>query len=163
MKENQWKSVVIADAISKGICNEYAELLSRSKDLPQFLHLYRRGVDWSLENDCPSIALMRQFPEERLDLHGIFIDKHFDGDVLMDRSVYIFQHCTGTIKTGLNVDRKEIPMLYFANGCDMRIESANDFVPPTPIKVPLYIFGANNVICEATPKILGITYNKEVK
>ena len=163
MRENQWKQTVIDDAIRKGICNEYAELLRRSKDLTQFLHLYRRGVDWSLENDCPSVALMRRFPEERLDLHGIFIDKEFNGEVLDDRLVYIFHNCTGTIRTGLNVEQKIIPMLYFANGCDMRIESANDFVLPRPIKVPLYIFGQNSVVCEESPKISGVIYNKEVK
>lgn len=163
MKENQWKSVVIADAINKGICNEYAGLMRRSKYLTDFLYLYRRGVDWSLENDCPSIALMRQFPEERLDLHGIFIDKHFDGEVLMDRDVYIFHNCTGTIKTGLNVQKKMIPMLYFANGCDIKIESASETPMPSPVRVPLYIFGENKIDFERSADMECITFNHGVK
>lgn len=163
MKENQWKSVVIADAINKGVCNEYAGLMQRSKYLTDFLYLYRRGVDWSLENDCPSITLMRQFPEERLDLHGIFIDKHFDGDVLMDRDVYIFHNCTGTIKTSLNVQKKMIPMLYFANGCNMKIESASETPTQSPIRVPLYIFGDCHVTGERSKDMDCITFYHAVK
>lgn len=163
MKENQWKSIVIADAVNKGVCNEYAGLLDRCKSLTDFLYLYRRGVDWSLENDCPSLKLMRRFQEERLDLHGIFIDKHFDDEVLMDRDVYIFHNCTGTIRTGLNVSKKMIPMLYFANGCDMRVESANEEFLPRPIRVPLYIFGSNKVESESSGKMDCVIYNREVK
>lgn len=163
MKESQWKSTVIADAIHKGVCNEYAGLMRRSKYLTDFLYLYRRGVDWALENDCPSVALMRQFPEERLDLHGIFIDRHFDGEVLMDRDVYIFHNCTGTIKTGLNMSKKIIPMFYFANGCDIKIESASETQMPGPVRVPLYVFGSNTVKGEDSDDMKCITFNQAVK
>lgn len=162
MKEITWKDIVIADAKAHGICNEYAELLRRCKSLSDFLALYRRGPDWALENQVPTISLLRQYPEG-LDLHGILVDKHFDGDVLMDRTVYIFQHCTGTIRTGLNVPRKIIPMLYFANGCDMRIESANGDDMPSPIQVPLYIFGENRIESEESAKIRCKYIKREVK
>lgn len=163
MKEKDWKPIIIADAMKKGVCDEYAELMRRSKSVTDFVRLYRRGIDWSLENDCPSLKLLRQLSEERLDLHGIYIDQHFDGDILDDRQVYIFHHCSGTIRTGLNLQRKIIPMLYFANGCDMTVESSNEWASISPVRVPLYLFGANKVICETTPKIAGVFLNKEVK
>ena len=98
--------------------------------------------------------MLRQFPEERLDLHGIFIDRHFDGEELLDRQVYIFHHCTGTIRTGLNLEKKLIPMLYLANGCNLRIEGA----PGNAVRVPAYTFDGSRV--EADDKIKLIIHDK---
>lgn len=160
MKGTQWRTALIADAHRKGVCNEFASLMEEARSLTDFLMLYRRGADWALKNDCPSLSLLRECSDEHLDLHGVFVDKHFDGEVLDSRQVYIFRHCSGTIRTGLNVERAVIPMMYFSDGCDMRIESSNKDVMPRPVRVPLYIFGDNNIEAEESKNLSCVTYKQ---
>lgn len=136
-----WKKNVITDAQNKGICNEYLELMRRADSVTDLLYLYRRGVNWALENDCPSMELMREagkvFP---FYTQGVFVDREFHGEVFDERLVYIFRHCKGTIRTGLNVTRRLIPMLYFSDGCDIKILPSDK----GKVRVPVYIFGSDN-------------------
>lgn len=119
-------------------------------------------IDWALEEGYPSLPVLRQqFSEYKT--AGIYIDEHFDGEVLDDQQVCVFHHCTGTIRTGLNLDKKIIPMLYFANGCDMKIESSNGWAFSSPVRVPLYLFGDNNVEAEESPQLTCITHKHTVK
>ena len=153
MNIKKWKPMVVTDAEKAGVCGQYLELLERQKDLTNFLSLYRRGARWSLEHNVPRIDMLRQCTEERLDLHGIYIDRHFDGDIFWDRQVYIFHNCTGTIRTGLNLDRRIAPILYFANGCNMRIESANADCITTPVHIPIYVYNNSHIEAEDSAKI----------
>ena len=141
MKEQEWKPIVLADASKQGICGQYAGLLERCESLSDFLHLYRRGVDWALKHDVPRREMLSQYKSERLDLHGIYIDYEFDGEELWDRQVYILRNCHGRIKTGLNIDQKIIPMFYLSDGSDITFESANAEYLTRPILVPVYLFG----------------------
>ena len=50
---------------------------------------------------------------------------------------YICHDCKGTIKVAMDYDNAVIPMLYFANGCRMRVECEQKNDPA--INVPLYI------------------------
>lgn len=135
----KWKESAANDIRSHKVCDEYDGLLARAKSKVDALALYRRGIDWCLENDSPSIDLLRLYKQDCA-FSGIFIDRHFDDELLNDNQVYIFHNCTGTIRTGLNVSKRIIPMLYFANGCDMTVKVDAD------VEVPLYIFGNNNVV-----------------
>lgn len=152
---NTWKNKAIADIGSHNVCAEYSELTSRAKTKVDALALYKRGIDWCLENNSPDVDLLRGFKEDCA-ASGIFIDKHFDGEVLNDSQVYVFHNCTGTIRTGLNIGRRIIPMLYFANGCEMTVEGES----PCLVRVPLYIYGKNKVYAENSAKIEPVIYRR---
>lgn len=152
-----WKIRLEQDAQSNKICAEYTELISRAETKEDLIGLYKRGIDWSLENDCPSLSYLREEGKE-FEYMGLFIDHHFGGELLDEHQVYIFQNCTGEIRVGLNLEKKIIPMLYFANGCDMRVLHGGD--TDIPVRIPLYIFGKNRILSETSDSVTFKTYVK---
>lgn len=142
----EWKKEVIDDAVRKGICTAYADMMRDADSVTDLILLYRRGVEWSLENDCPSLALLRKATDAGLDRHGIFVDKTFNGETLNGRQSYIFRHCKGPIRTGLNMGLRIIPMLYFSDGCDMEV-----VLEGSAVKIPVYTFGKNTLRCDGIP------------
>lgn len=150
-----WKKQAKADIISSGVCEEYQSLLERASSKVEALALYKRGIDWCLEKNSPPLDLLRKFSAD-CDASGIFIDRHFEGELLNDHQTYVFHNCTGTIRTGLNLNRRLIPMLYFANGCRMTVTGDSQI----KVRVPLYIFGENEIFCEPDEGIEPIFYNK---
>ena len=143
--EQRWKKQGLADIIDSGVCNEYRELVTRASSKVEVLALYKRGIDWCLEKNSPPLDLLRKYIPDCA-ASGIFIDRHFDGDTLDDQQVYVFHHCTGTIRTGLNLKKRIIPMLYFANGCSMAVEPSSDI----SACVPLYVYGGNDVVASGS-------------
>lgn len=124
-----------------GGCTEaYRELLScGTKD--DMIGVYKRNYQWCLENGFPAIDFIkREFTG--YDRDNIFVGKHFDGETVKAQTA-IFHNCTGTVNVEMDYDEAVIPMLYFANGCDMKVVCRQDNVPP--IDVPLYIFGGNRI------------------
>ena len=142
------------------MCSEYRDELGSIETKHDAIALYKRCIDWALEEGYPSIdTLRRDFKNCEVD--GIFVDKVFHGEQLDDLQVYVFHNCTGTIRVGLNLKKKIIPMLYFANGCDMDIKG----VPGSAmqVRVPLYVFGQNRVGAEQSDDIICQTYILETK
>lgn len=142
------------------MCEENRSALDSVESKIDAINLYKRTIDWALEEGYPCIqTLRRDFAD--CDAAGVFVGKHFDGEILDEQQVYVFHECTGTIRTGLNVDRAIIPMLYFANDCDMTVKG----IPGTGhnVRVPLYIFGDNHITCEQSEDIACVTYKFGVK
>lgn len=146
--EQKWKNRALSDITAHKVCGEYSELTSRAKTKVDALHLYKRGIDWCLENDSPSVDLLRSYKEDCA-YSGIFIDRHFDGELLIDQPVYVFHNCSGTIRVGLNVAKRIIPMLYFANGCNMTVVGDS----PTRVRVPLTVYGDSLIKAETDGSI----------
>lgn len=135
------------DARSNGICVDGYDYMRKSS-IESLVRYYKANPDWCMERNYPTLDILRKdFDNEKLQDFGIFIDHTFKGELLDKHQVYIFHNCKGSIKTALNYDAEIIPMLYFANGCNMTIgcDQLNVF----PIRVPLYIFGENNIKAES--------------
>lgn len=125
------------EARDGGICLEGYETM-RSCDRDAMIDYYITNPDWCLERGFPDMqTLVDNFSD--IEDKGVFINKQFNGEVLDELQTYIFHNCSGHIRVRLNTEKKLIPMLYFANGCDMVIECDDN------ISVPLYIFGENDV------------------
>lgn len=110
----------------------------------QAIELYKKTIDWALEENYPALdVLRREFSDfEHL---GIYVDKHFGGDMLLQQ-VVVLHHCSGTINVDLDVKNAVIPMIYVANGCDITIKRPADRVFGLPIRVPIYIFGDDSSV-----------------
>lgn len=123
------------EAKDKGICVDgYRDM--RGFDVDELVDYYIKNPDWCLERNFPSLDLLREnFSNQQH--KGIFIDEDFEDNELKDNLVYVFHNCNGRINVGLNLEKSLIPMLYFANDCDIWVHCEDS------IKIPIYIFGHN--------------------
>lgn len=137
MVKGDIKKTLMQEAREHGICIEgYNDM--RGFDIEGLVDYYIKHPDWCLERNFPSLSLLNEY-FKRYEYKGIFIEKTFDNVCLADKLVYVFHNCKGSINTQLNLEKSLIPMLYFANDCDMHIHCNEN------IKVPLYIFGHNKI------------------
>ena len=135
MNHIQIKHRLMRDARSGGICAE-GYCLMRCYDRDELIAYYLKCPDWCMERGFPSLDILRSEFSDCED-KGVYVGKTFDGEVFSDKQVYIFHDCKGTIKVAMDYDNAVIPMLYFANGCNMTISCNQPNNPP--IRVPLYV------------------------
>lgn len=140
------KETLMRGAKNGGICAEGYEHM-RVSNIDSLIDYYIENPDWCLERGFPGLDVLRsEFSD--IEFKGIYIDKEFNGELLNDTQAYIFHNCRGVVRVGLNVYESIIPMMYFANGCKMRLIGVGEDIkgvklPPT--WVPLYIFGKNDI------------------
>lgn len=142
-----------------GICNEGVEYINTLK-IDELIGYYLTMIDWCAENNYPSYPVITTYFANCED-NGIFVGKHFNGETLRDKQTYVFHRCTGHINVEMNYDKAIIPMLYFANGCNMTITCKQQNTPP--IRVPLYTFGDNNISYEKNDNAVFNKYVTPVK
>ena len=158
--DKQWKRQLRRQASAHHMCAENRSALDAIETKGDAIALYKKTIDWALEEGYPSIDTIRsEFSD--CEVYGVFVDKEFHGEVLTDQQVYVFHNCKGTVRVGLNKKKCIIPMLYFANGCDMDIKG----IPGSAmqVRVPLYIFGQNRIGAEQSEDIICKTYRFDVK
>lgn len=129
------------------MCLDNLDALRACQTKAEAINLYKKTIDWALERNYPSVNFIRNEFGDFEDM-GIFVDKEFHGELLDEHQCYVFHNCRGNIKVDLNVEKKIIPMLYFANNCDVSVSRCD-----TPITVPLYIFGDNIIEADETFRI----------
>lgn len=158
--EAQWKRQLRREASAHHMCAENRSALEAVDTKSDAVALYKKTIDWALEEGYPNLATLRRDFSDCESL-GVFVDKHFSGEILTDHAVYVFHNCTGTIRTGINIKRRIIPMMYFANGCHMNVKG----IPGSAlqVRVPLYVFGENLVSGEKSDDVLCKIYSNEVK
>lgn len=158
--ENDWKKNLRREASAHHMCEENRESLSSVDSKEKAIDLYKKTIDWALEEGYPSFStLVRDFSD--CEDYGIYVNKVFHGEKLDEQKVYVFHNCRGTIYTGLNVPKRIIPMLYFANNCEMRIRPSGP--SGVDVRVPLYVFGQNNLVTDRSNDVSFKIYNFEVK
>lgn len=129
------------------MCAENRRALDCADTDAEAIALYIKTIDWALEEGYPSYqTLCRYFGD--CEQYGIFVNRDFHGELLDGRDVYVFHNCRGSIRTGLNIKMRRIPMLYFANGCDMTLLAKEQPLSVAPSMVPLYVFGENHISTE---------------
>lgn len=133
------KEQLLVEAKKLRMCKENIDALSMCEDKVEMINLYKKTIDWALENNYPTLeVLSKEF--SMFEKEGLYVEHHFTGEHLIEQQVYVFHNCTGTITVGLNIEKKIIPMLYFSNNCNMEVICVDEGVI-----VPLYIFGDNNI------------------
>lgn len=142
------------------MCNENLIALRACTSMESAIDLYKKTIDWALEENYPSLSVLRRSFSNCED-YGIFVDKHFNGELLMDQQVYVLHHCSGVINVGLNLEKKIIPMIYLANDCDITIKRKVDSA--FLIHVPIYSFGDNIVRAENADNVEFRIYDFETK
>lgn len=156
-----WKSYLQRLARIKGMCDDNRAYLSACETKADAIRLYKQTVDWALEEHYPDFEFIeKEFSDAEQE--GVFVNKQFDGEILNEHQVYVFHKCSGTIRVGINRDKRIIPMLYFANGCKMVVEGIEDSRLLAD-RVPFYIFGENEVTPINSDKLDARIYVQKVK
>lgn len=140
------------------MCTENIDALRACETKADAIALYKKTIDWALEKNYPPVNFIRNEFGDCENL-GVYIDKTFNGELLNEHQCYVFHNCRGHITVDLNTYFKIIPMLYFANGCEMTITQSDPHCP-LPIKVPLYIFGENKIVANDDDDIIFRIYRK---
>lgn len=154
-----WHNELRRQASLHHMCEENRRALACIGSKSDAIELYKKTIDWALEEGYPSIDVLRRHFSDCGEM-GVFVDKTFHGELLDDNLVYVFHNCHGTIHVGLNLEKKLIPMLYFANGCDMSILGDGS---ESPVRVPLYVFGGNVIDAKNAEDIEFLTFKFDVK
>ena len=141
------------------MCEENRDALDAVENKEDAINLYKRTIDWALEEGYPDLGTIRKYFSD-CEKYGVFVDKVFHGETLVEHQVYVFHSCSGKIRTGLNLEKRIIPMMYFANGCDMDVKGDGSGLA---IRVPLYVFGPNRVGVEQSDDIQCLTYKFDAK
>lgn len=147
---------LMSEGKSRGICVDGMDrIMSGDKDA--MVDYYLRIIDWGLENDFPDLDTLRaEF--SGFEDKGVHVGKTFSGEVFDKLQTYVFHDCKGTIRVAMDYDNAVIPMLYFANGCDISIECEQRNVPA--IRVPVYVFGKNDVKVSGGENANFVVYGK---
>ena len=156
----QWKRQLRREASVHHMCAENRSALEGISTKEDAIVLYKKTINWALEEGYPNINTLRRDFSDCED-YGIYIDKEFHGELLDKHQVYVFHNCAGTIRTGLNIKERIIPMMYFANGCEMTVRGIRG--SGTGARVPLCAFGENRVIGEESEDIVCRVYYYDVK
>ena len=146
-----WKEYLLKMGRLDSMCLENIEALRNCKTKEEAILLYKKTIDWALEKNYPSIEFIREEFSE-YESEGIFVDKVFHGEHINEHQCYIFHNCRGHITVDINIEKRIIPMLYFANGCNISI-TRTDTSHSLPIRVPLYIYGENAIVAKDTDNI----------
>lgn len=134
MEEIQLKETLMEDARRGGICAEgYGQM--RGYDRDGLIGYYLANPDWCIERGFPSLKLLRrEFAD--IEDRGVYVGKTFNGEVFDKLQTYIFHNCKGTIRVAMDYDNAVIPMLYFANRCNITVICEQINFPA--ICVPIY-------------------------
>lgn len=159
---DEWKKQIRREASLHRMCEDNRKALEKVYSKAEAISLYKKTIDWALEEGYPHLSTLRKYFSD-CESEGIFIDRHFSGEILDFEPIYVFHNCSGIIRVGLNVEKKNIPMLYFANGCNMLVVSSGPSSSPIAPRVPLYIFGENTISTEETEDIEFKIYKFSVK
>lgn len=161
MNLSELKAELMKGVKALGVCKDsYSKM--RGYDRDELIAMYLHLPDWCLERDFPSLEMLRR---EFSDIEDkcVFIDKMFDGELFKNSPVYVFHNCKGKIRVDWNVEKANIPILYFANDCKIEVVSNDKIVVPYPTKVNIITYGENTTITAHDGRYIKFVFNKPNK
>ncbi|MCM1301915.1 MAG: hypothetical protein NC226_09355 [Bacteroides cellulosilyticus] len=142
--DKEWKKdkvIELADTriinySGRSLCDNYRNPLERCETAAQAIRLYKNCISWALQERYPTKEDLLSFaPKEVLAENGVFIDTEFDGQRIDSHICCVFLNCKGRISTGLNLEKKVIPMLYLSESSDLEITVDDFLIRPVPVEL----------------------------
>lgn len=155
------KEDIMNGAREGGICSEGYERL-RVSDKEGMIRYYTEHPDWCMERDFPKPEVLSAEIENAED-YGIYVGKHFQGEIFGRKQAYIFHGCTGEIYVEMDYANCVIPMFYFGNGCRLGVKCRQEENKRSPIVVPLYEFGRNDIQAKDNAYARYVRHKREMK
>lgn len=144
MNFSKLKAELMKAAKALGVCKDsYAKM--RGYDRDELINMYLHLPDWCLERNFPSLEMLRREFSDIKD-KGVFVDKTFDGELFKNKPIYVFHNCKGVINVDWNVEKAIIPILYFANDCEIEVYSNDKITVFKPTKINIIVYGENTSV-----------------
>lgn len=161
MNFSELKAELMKGVKNLGVCKEsYSKM--RGYDRDELIAMYLHLPDWCMSRNFPSLEMLRREFSDVED-KGIYIDKTFKCELFKNKPVYVFHNCKGRIFVDWNVEKANIPILYFANGCEIEVYSNDKIVVPIPARVKIIIYSEDSVITTHDGKYVKFEFKKPKK
>lgn len=120
----------------KTLCENYRRPLGKCETAAQAIRLYKNCISWALQERYPTKEDLLAFASKQtLAENGVYIDTEFSGERIDGHVCCVFLGCRGWISTGLNVEKKIIPMLYLSEGSRLKINVDDALMRPVPVEL----------------------------
>ncbi len=118
------------------LCSNYRVPLEQCDTAAQAIRLYKNCISWALQERYPTKDEMLAFASHEVWAeNGVYIDRYFTGDRIDGHICCVFIGCDGWIRTGLNVGKAIIPMLYLSEGSNLKIKVDKTVTYPVPVEL----------------------------
>lgn len=120
----------------KPLCENYRNPLERCETAAQAIRLYKNCISWALRERYPTKDDLLAFASKRtLAESGVYIDMDFDGERIDDHVCCVFLGCSGWIRSGLNLEKAIIPMLYLSEQSNLKVQVDDGLMHPMPVEL----------------------------
>ncbi len=108
-----------SSAISLGLCRQWQNQWSDNLTNSQLISMFRRGQDFCIEHDFPSLDYIRQtFPKPELERGGVYLDTELDR-TLGNGTYIVLGSCRGVVR----FPRWSAAVLYVRHDSRIRVEA----------------------------------------
>lgn len=109
------------EAKKKKACKDVYNQLSKMTDLESILQLYFEHLDWTLENDAPSLKLSEKYKEE-MEQYGL----HVDGDLTLDVTAQARKAFLGKSNVSINASGYSVSQLVVRHDSKIKIKATGN-------------------------------------
>lgn len=88
MEDNkEISNLLLEKAIDFNLCQPWQD--AWNDDFSALMSMYKRGMDFCIEHDYPSLDILRQHLKGKTEPYNIFIDSHKEVDIYSDTAVVV--------------------------------------------------------------------------
>ncbi len=127
-------NLLLKKAVELNLCQPWQD--AWQDEFPALMDMYKRGIDFCIENDYPSLDILRKHFKGKTEAYNIFIDA--DGEVNIHSGTVVV---TGDSKLKINVADYGVMSLYVRHASEVNVCSGDHSV----ISVESYDQSALNV------------------
>lgn len=79
--------LLLNEAIGKGLCQDWQQ--AWKGDFPSLMDMYKRGMDFCVKHDYPSLEILRRYLKGKTEEYNIFIDSREEVTLFSDTAVVL--------------------------------------------------------------------------
>lgn len=113
--------LLLEKAIEFNLCKPWQE--GWNEDFSSLMSMYKRGMDFCVEHDYPSLDILRQYLKGKTEAYNIFIDSKSEVDIYSDTAVVV-----GDSLVKINVSDYGVLNLYVRHNSKVIIHSGEHAV-----------------------------------
>lgn len=151
MKYMELSDLLLNEAINQGLCQPWQE--NWKGDMDSLMSMYKRGIDFCIEHDYPSLDIIRRYLKGKTEDYNIYVDSDSEATVYADTVVVL-----GDSKMKIWIADYGVVSLYLLHNSEVSIfcgphskisvESYNDSVVKVRRTTNVSVYRYDNSIVE---------------